>query len=193
MALESGPEEDMKKTRYFAMVLFLCLTTTAFAKEESILKDNEYGGITKVVTFSKKDATYKKGIKKIVTAYDEMKNKIMVEVYATKIHSEKEGWDKTTTYYWDETSIGEVHSTDSHSEVYGFDKMVNYYDQNNLLYKREYYLRKESVFANLGVHKRVVYYDNNGRIAQSEDLDRVGNIIKIKLEDYKHLQKSKGR
>jgi hypothetical protein len=106
MALESGSEEDMKKTGYFAVVLFLCLSVTVFAKEESILKDNEYGGITKVVTFSKKDAEYKKGIKKIVTAYDELKNKIMVEVYATKIHSEKEGWDKTTTYYWDKTSIG---------------------------------------------------------------------------------------
>jgi hypothetical protein len=106
MALESGSEEDMKKTGYFAVVLFLCLSVTVFAKKESILKDNEYGGITKVVTFSKKDAEYKKGIKKIVTAYDELKNKIMVEVYATKIHSEKEGWDKTTTYHWDKTSIG---------------------------------------------------------------------------------------
>ena len=183
----------MTKTGYFAVVLFFCLTATAFAKEESILKDNEYGGITKVVTFSKKDETYKKGIKKVVTAYNEMKNKIMVEVYATRNHSEKEGWDKTTTYYWGETSIGEVYSTDSHSEIYGFDKMVNYYDQNNLLYKREYYLRKESVFAKLGVYKRVVNYDNNGRITESEDLDRGGNVIRIKLEDYKRLQQSKGR
>ena len=183
----------MKATGYFAVVLFLCLTATAFGKEESTLKDNEYGGITKVVTFSEKDAEYKKGIKKIVTAYDEMKNKIMVEVYATKIHIEKEGWDKTTTYYWGETRIGEVHSTDSHSEVYGFDKMVNFYDKNNLLYKREYYLRKESVAAKLGVYKRVVYYDNNGRKTESEALDRVGNIIKISLEDYKRLQKSKSR
>ena len=183
----------MKKTGYLAVVLFLCLTATAFGKEELILKDNEYGGITKVVTFSEKDAEYKKGIKKVVTAYDEMKNKTMVEVYATKIHSEKEGWDKTTTYYWDETSIGEIHPTDSHSEVYGFDKMVNYYDQNNLLYKREYYLRKESVFAKLGVYKRVVYYDNDGRITKSEDLDRVSNVVRIKLEDYKRIQKSKGR
>ena len=193
MALESGSEEDMKTTGYFAVVLLLCLTATAFGKEESILKDNEYGGITKVVTFSEKDAEHKKGIKKVVTAYDEIKNKIMVEVYATKTHSEKEGWDKTTTYYWGETSIGEVHSTDSHSEIYGFDKMVNFYDQNNLLYKREYYLRKESVVAKLGVYKRVVHYDNNGRKTESEDLDRVGNVIKINLEDYKRFQKSKGR
>ena len=183
----------MNKTGYFAVVLLLCLAATAFAKEESILKDNEYGGITKVVTFSKEDAEYKRGIKKLVTAYDQMKNKSMVEVYATEIHSEKEGWDKTTTYYWGETSIGEIHSTDSHSEVYGFDKMVNYYNQNNLLYKREYYLRKKSVFAKLGVHKRVVYYDNKGKITGSEDLNRVGKVIKIKLEDYKRLQKSKGK
>ena len=71
--MESESEEDMKATGYFAVVLFLCLTATAFGKEESTLKDNEYGGITKVVTFSEKDAQYKKGINKIVTAYDEMK------------------------------------------------------------------------------------------------------------------------
>jgi hypothetical protein len=183
----------MKTTGYFAVVLFLCLTATAFGKEESTLKDNEYGGITKVVTFSEKDAEYKKGVKKVVTAYDEMKNKIMVEVYATKIHIEKEGWDKTTTYYWGETTIGEVHSTDSHSEIYGFDKMVNFYDKNNLLYKREYYLRKESIVAKLGVYKRVVHYDNNGRKTESEDLDRVGNVIKISLEDYKAVTEKQGQ
>ena len=71
--------------------------------------------------------------------------------------------------------------------------MVNYYDQNNLLYKREYYLRKESVFAKLGVYKRVVYYDNKGRKTESEDLDKVGNVKKVTLEDYKRLQKSKSR
>ena len=183
----------MKKTGYLAVVLFLCMTATAFAKKESILRDNEYGGITKIVSFSEKDPEYKKGIQQIVTAYDKKKDKIMVEVHATKNHSEKEGWDKTTTYYWGETRIGEVHSTDSHSEVYGFDKMVNYYDQNNLLYKREYYLRKESVFAQLGVYKRVVYYDNEGRKAGTEDLDRAGNVRKISLEDYKRIQRRKSR
>ena len=71
--------------------------------------------------------------------------------------------------------------------------MVNFYDKNNLLYKREYYLRKESMVAKLGVHKRVVHYDNNGRKTESEDIDRVGNVIKITLEDYKRLQKSKGK
>ena len=71
--------------------------------------------------------------------------------------------------------------------------MVNFYDKNNLLYKREYYLRKESVVAKLGVYKRVVHYDNSGRKTESEDLDRVGNVIKITLEDYKRLQKSKGK
>ena len=183
----------MKKTGYFAVLLFLCLISTAFAKEEWILKDNEYGGITKIISFSEKDAEYKNGIQQIVTAYDERKNKTMVEVYATKIHSEKEGWDRTITYYWGETSIGEIHSTDSHSEVYGFNRMVNYYDQNNLLHKREYYLRKESVFSKLGVYKRVVYYDNKGRKTATEDLDRVGNVIKISLEDYKRIQEHKSR
>ena len=71
--------------------------------------------------------------------------------------------------------------------------MVNYYDQNNLLYKREYYLRKESVFAKLGVYKRVVSYDNKGRKTGTEDLDRVGNVIRIRLEDYKRIQKRKSR
>ena len=183
----------MKRIGCFAVLLFLCLTATVFAKEESILKDNEYGGITKIVSFSKKDAEHKKGIQQMVTAYDERKNKMMVEVSATKIHSEKEGWDKTITYYWGETSIGEVHSTDSHSEVYGFNKMVNYYDQNNLLYKREYYLRKESVFSKLGVYKRVVYYDNEGRITGTEDLNKIGTIIRISTEDYKRIQKRKSR
>ena len=46
----------MKKTGYFAVLLFLCLISTAFAKEEWILKDNEYGGIKKIISFSEKDA-----------------------------------------------------------------------------------------------------------------------------------------
>lgn len=183
----------MGKTGYLAVVLFLCLTSTAFGKEETVLKDNEYGGITKVVIFSEKDAEYKKGVKQVVTAYDAKKTKIMVEVHATEIQSEREGWDKTVTYYWGGTSIGEVYSTDSHSEVFGFDRMVNYYDNNNVLYKREYYLRKASVFANLGVYKRVVYYDGNGRKTESEDLDRQGNVVEITLEEYKRLQKSSSR
>jgi hypothetical protein len=182
----------MGKTGYLAVVLFLCLTSTAFGKEETVLKDNEYGGITKVVIFSEKDAEYKKGVKQVVTAYDAKKTKIMVEVHATEIQSEREGWDKTVTYYWGETSIGEIYSTDSHSEVFGFDRMANYYDNNNVLYKREYYLRKDSVFANLGVYKRVVYYDEKGRKTDFQDLDRQGNVVEITLEEYKRLQKSSG-
>ena len=143
--------------------------------------------------FSEKDAEYRKGIQKIVTAYDAKKTKIMVEVHATPISSEREGWDKTVTYYWGGTSIGEVYSTDSHSETYGFDRMVNYYDKNGVLYEREYYLRKESVVARLGVYKRVIYYDENGRETESKDLDRLGNLIEITLEEYKRIQKSKDR
>jgi hypothetical protein len=183
----------MGKTGYLAVVIFFCLTATAFGKKESVLQDNEYGGITKVVVFSEKDAEYRKGIQKIVTAYDAKKTKIMVEVHATPISSEREGWDKTVTYYWGGTSIGEVYSTDSHSETYGFDRMVNYYDKNGVLYEREYYLRKESVVARLGVYKRVIYYDENGRETESKDLDRLGNLIEITLEEYKRIQKSKDR
>ena len=183
----------MGKTSYFAAVLFFCLTATSFGKEESVLKDNEYGGLTKVVVFSEKDAEYGKGIQKTVTAYDANKRKIMVEVHSTPIYSEREGWEKTVTYYWGGTRIGEVHSTDSHSETYGFDRMINYYDKNGMLYKREYHLRKESVFAKLGVYKRVIYYDENGRETESKDLDRLGNPIEITLEDYKRIQKRKDR
>ena len=183
----------MGKSGYLAVVLFLCLVSTALGKEERVLKDNEYGGITKVVIYSEKDAEYKNGIKQVVTAYDAKKTKVMVEVHATEIQSEREGWDKTVTYYWGGTSIGEVYSTDSHSEVFGFDRMVNYYDNNNLLYKREYYLRKESAFATLGVYRRVVYYDENGKKTKYEDLDRLGNVVEISLEDYRKLQKSKWR
>ena len=182
----------MAKSGYLAVLLVLCLVSAAFGKEESVLKDNEYGGITKVIVFSEKDAEYKKGIKQIVTAYDAKKTKIMVEVQATQVQSEREGWDKTVTYFWGGTSVGEVYSTDSHSEVFGFDRMVNYYDNNKLLYKREYYLRKDSAFANLGVYKRVVYFDENGRKTGSEDLDSLGNVVEITLEDYQRLQKGKG-
>ena len=71
--------------------------------------------------------------------------------------------------------------------------MVNYYDKNGLLYEREYYLRKESVVARLGVYKRVIYYDENGRETESKDLDRLGNVIEITLEGYKRIQKSKDK
>ena len=172
-------------------LVFLMNGLVFAASHEEILQNNEYGGITEILTYSAGDDEYKQGIEKMVTSYDHKGNKMSVEAYATDENSTKEGWKKTVTYYWGKETIGEVYSTDSHSAIYGFYRMVNYYDNDNKIYKREYFLRQDSIIGQLGVYKRVVYYDKEGRKTGFADLDRFNNPIEINLEEYQRIQRSK--
>jgi len=168
----------MKRIGILAVLLSLYVGATALAGEETeIFENNEYGGITKQITYSENDANFNKGMQKIVASYDNQGNKKKMEVYATKSHAEKAGWYKKVIYYWGRKKVSEAYSTDSDSAKYGFNKMVSYLDDNNRLEKREYFLNKDSLAAKLGVYKRVVHYDDNEKATQVEDLDVQGNVV----------------
>ena len=170
----------MKTVAILAMLLSLTVGAVALAgNEEVIFENNEYGGVTKQITYSENDASFNQGMRKIVASYDNQGNKKKMEVYATKDHSEKTGWYKKVIYYWGRKKVSEAYSTDSDSAKYGFYKMVSYLDAGNRLERREYFLNEESLAAKLGVYKRVVHYDDNEKITRVEDLDIQGNIVLI--------------
>ena len=170
----------MKRVFIFALLLSLYVSAAAFAEEEKIVfANNEYGGVTKQITFSVSDASFGKGMQKIVASFDNQGNKKKMEVYATKNHSEKTGWYKKVIYYWGRKKVSEAYSTDSDSAKYGFYKMVSYFNEDNGLEKREYFLNEDSQAARLGVYKRVVHYDGTEKMTRVEDLDSQGNVILI--------------
>ena len=179
----------MKKRTLFTLALILSATTVVFAKPNiRIMTGNEYGGKTEFISYSEDDREYKNGTAEKITSYDGKGNVVRVEIHATETLEEKEGWDRSVTYYWGETKIGEVYSTDSNSAVSGFYQMVDYLDHGGKLSKREFYVRPNSVIGTLGVYKRVVHYDERGNQTNFEDLDRVGNPVTISLEDYRRAQ-----
>ena len=170
----------MKRILIITVLLSLCVKTAVFAEEEKIIfENNEYGGVTKQITFSVNDASFGKGMEKIVASFDNQRNKKKMEVYATKNHSEKTGWYKKVIYYWGRKKVSEAYSTDSDSAKYGFYKMISYFSEDNELEKREYLLNEDSQAAKLGVYKRVVHYDGTEKISRVEDLDSQGNVVLI--------------
>ena len=165
-----------------SFVILLCLATygTAAAEAEKVVFDNnEYGGVTKEITYSEEDTNFKKGMHKVIASYDKDGNKKKMEVYATGGHSEKKGWYKKVIYYWGRKKISEAYSTDADSTKYGFSRMVSYFDNNDRLEKREYFLNEDTVAGKLGVYKRVVHYDSKGKIDYVQDLDRLDNPVLI--------------
>ena len=170
----------MKRTALITLVLIFFLSATAAAETEEVISEhNEYGGVTKQIIFSEKDPDFQKGMYKIVASYDNEGNKIKMEIYATESHSSEAGWYKMVIYYWGREKVSEAYSTDSDSLKYGFHRMVSYYGRDNILEKREYYLNKNTTAAQLGVYKRVVHYDNSGKVTQVEDLDEMGNLVQV--------------
>jgi hypothetical protein len=171
----------MKKAALFTMGLFFYLNAIAMAATEQVIsRHNEYGGLTKQIIYAEKDPDFSKGMYKIVASYDNEGSKKKMEIYATEKHSNEAGWYKKVIYYWERKKISEAYSTDSDSLKYGFHRMVSFYDKNNILEKREYYLNKNTTAAKLGVYKRVVHYDKNGKVTYVEDLDDRGNPVLIK-------------
>jgi hypothetical protein len=178
----------MWKAALFATVFLFGADAAVLAKPNvRTMSGNEYGGKTEFVTYSGDDREYRSGIAGKITSYDDKGNVVRVEIHATRNLAENKGWDRSVTYYWGETKIGEVYSTDSNSAVSGFYQMVDYLDHGKLS-KREFYIRPNSVIGTLGVYKRVVHYDMNGNQTNFEDLDRLGNPVTISLEDYRKAQ-----
>jgi len=170
----------MKRTFLITLVLFFCLSAMAMAEmEEVISQHNEYGGVTKEIVYSENDPDYKKGMYKIVASYDNEGTKKRMEIFATDSHSKEAGWHRLVIYYWGRKKVSEAYSTDSDSLKYGFHEMISYYNKDNILEKREYYLNKNTTAAHLGVYKRVVHYDNSGKVTKVEDLDQRGNPVLI--------------
>ena len=170
----------MKRTALLTIGLIFYLNVMAIgATEEVISESNEYGGLTKQIVYSEKDPDFKKGMYKIIASYDNGGSKKKMEIYATESHSEEHGWYNKVIYYWEREKISEAYSTDSDSVKYGFHRMVSYFDKDNILEKREYYLNKNTTAAKLGVFKRVVHYDNKGKVTHVEDLDQRGNPVLI--------------
>lgn len=170
----------MKKKAFFVLGLIFYLNTVAVAATEEVTSEsNEYGGLTKQIVYSEKDPDFDKGIYKIIASYDNKGIKKKMEIYATDNHSNEAGWYKKVIYYWDRKKISEAYSTDSDSLKYGFHRMVSYFNKDNTLEKREYYLSKDTTAAKLGVYRRVVHYDNNGKVTYVEDLDQRGNPVPI--------------
>jgi hypothetical protein len=168
----------MRKTLYVMILLYFCLNATAVAEQvEIVFQNNEYGGITKQITYAKGDANYDKGMKKVVASYDRDGNQKRMEIYATEDQAQRLGWYKRIIYYWERSRISEAYSTDSDSRKYGFHKMVTYLDDRNRLEKREYYLKENTRAGKLGVYKRVIYYDSKGKASRVVDLDRLGNVV----------------
>jgi hypothetical protein len=179
----------MRKATLFTVIFLFSVAAVAFAKPNvRIMTGNEYGGKTEIVTYSVDDLEYENGTAETITSYDRNGNVVRVEIHATKDLAENKGWDRSVTYYWGKTKIGEVDSTDSNSAVSGFYQMVDYLDPAGKLSRREFYIRPNSVIGTLGVYKRVVHYDENGNQTNFEDLDRVGNPVPITLEDYRRAQ-----
>jgi hypothetical protein len=171
----------MRKAAFFTLSLYFCITAIVMAaREEVISRHNEYGGLTKEIIYFEKDPDFNKGLYKIIASYDNEGIKKKMEVYATESHSSEAGWYKKVIYYWERKKISEAYSTDSDSLKNGFHRMVSYYDKNNILEKREYYLNKNTTAAKLGVYKRVVHYDKNGKVTYVEDLDYRDNPVLIK-------------
>lgn len=170
----------MIRTGLLAMMLFLSMNLTALAETEKVIfENNEYGGITTQIVYSKEDPNFKKGMRKLIASYDYKGDKKKMEIYATENHSEEKGWYKKVIYYWGRKKVSEAYSTDSDSVKYGFYKMVSYFDNDNKLEKREYFLNKDSLAAKLGIHKRVVHYDKSEKMTYVEDLDELGNRVLI--------------
>jgi uncharacterized protein YxeA len=180
----------VKKIGLITLAVLLSATTAVFATPKAVtMEGNEYGGKTEFVTYSEKDGEYGKGVSERITSYDAKGKVVRVEVHATRDMAEREGWNTSITYYWGKTRIGERYSTDSDSVSSGFYQTVDYLDSAGKLSKREFYVRPDSVIGTLGVYKRVVHYDQNGKQTNYEDLDRLGNPVTISLDDYRKAQK----
>ncbi len=172
----------MKRIGYFTVILSLSMNMAALAEEKVVLLENEFGGMTEIYTYSKEDVEHKRGFHKKTISYDHKNDIKSVEILATKAHTKAEGWHTSITYFWGERRIGELYPTDSHAQEYGFNKMVVYYDEDNKVSKREYFLRDNTIGAKQGIYKRVVYYDTNEKRIKSENLDKLGNVVKTEME-----------
>ena len=157
---------------YLAMVLFLCMSTIALAETEVVLsKKNRFGGITKKVNYSAQDDQYKEGIQQVIEYLDRHGHKQKIEIYTGKEHSQKLVLDMIINFKRTGRVI-ELFPSDNETGVQGVSKVVLYCNQRSILQKREYYFATGSPLSKLGIHKRVIHYDETGKVTRVEHLDK---------------------
>ena len=157
---------------YLEMVLFLCMSTIALAETEVVLsKKNRFGGITKKVNYSAQDDQYKEGIQQVIEYSDRHGHKRKIEIYTGKEHSQKLVLDMIINFKSTGRVI-ELFPSDNETGVQGVSKVVLYCNLRNILQKREYYFATGSPLSKLGVYKRVIHYDETGRVTRVEHLDK---------------------
>ena len=157
---------------FLAIVLFLCMSTIALAETEVVIsKKNKFGGITKKINYSAQDDQYKAGIQQVIDYSDSHGNKRKLEIYTGKEHSQKLYLDMII-HYKSTGRVIELFPSDNETGVQGASKVVLYCNLRNILQKREYYFATGSPLSKLGVYKRVIHYDETGRVTRVEHLDK---------------------
>ena len=162
---------------YLAMVLFLCMSTVTLAETEVVIsKKNRFGGMTKKINYSDQDDNYKAGINQVIEYSGSHGNKRKIEIYTSKEHSQKLDLDMII-HYESTGRVVEFIPSDNETGVEGVTKLVLYYSDKDKLQKREYYFAKGSPVSELGVYKRVIYYDETGGVTGVEHFDRNGKKV----------------
>ena len=162
---------------YLAMVLFLCMSAAALAETEVVIsKKNSFGGITKKIKYSEQDDSYKAGIRQVIDYSDSNGNKRKIEIYTSKKHSQKLDLDMII-HYKSSGRVFEFFPSATETGVQGISKLVLYYNEKDLLQKREYYFAKGSALSELGVYKRVIFYDEDGGVNRVEHFNRIGKKV----------------
>ena len=162
---------------YITMVLFLCMSAAAFAETEVVIsKKNSFGGITKKINYSEQDASYKAGIKQVIDYSDSNGNKRKIEIYTSEKNSQKLDLDMII-HYKSTGRVVEFIPSDNETGVQGVSKLILYYNEKDKLQKREYYFAKGSPVSELGVYKRVIYYDETGGVTRVEHFDKIGKKV----------------
>lgn len=132
----------LQKSHVFSLfvVLFLLMTACGPAeREKTISNSNEYGGMTKAITFSKSEDQYKKGFAKEIT-YLNGEGKLI---------------------------RAELSFTDAYSETKGISRMIDYYDGSQKIVKQDSYFA--NAYSNKkGVAKETVCRDSSGKIVKAE-------------------------
>ena len=153
------------------------MSTSAFAETEVVIsKKNSFGGLTKKISYSEEDKSYKAGIKQVIDYSDSHGNKRKIEVYTSKKHSQKLDLDMII-HYKSTGKIFEFFPSDRETAGQGVSKLVLYYNEKDKLQKREYYFAKASDISGLGVYRRVIYYDEAGGVTRVEHFDKNGKKV----------------
>jgi len=151
--------------------------TAALAETKVVIsKKNIFGGITRKTIYSEQDASYRAGIRQVIDYSDSHGNKRKIEIYTSKKHSQKLDLDMII-HYESTGRVVEFIPSDNETGVEGVSKLVLYYSDKDKLQKREYYFTKGSPVSELGVYKRVIYYDETGVVTGVEHFDRNGKKV----------------